>query len=160
MADPTEGDWLRFKRLGRYLKGKPRIQQLYKWQQEQNVLRVYSDAFWAGCKQSRKSILGGCIKIGEHMIKGWSKIQSLIALSSGESELYAALKAPAEGLGTMSVLSDLGWYMEGEIWGDASAALGIINGRGLGKTRHIDTGHLWIQEVVAKGRLKYEKVLG
>ena len=60
----------------------------------------------------------------------------------------------------MSVLSDLGWYMKGEVWGDASAAFGIINRRGLGKTRHIDTGHLWIQEVAAKGRLKYEKVLG
>ena len=56
-------------------------------------------------------------------------------MSSGESELYAALKAAAEGLGTMSVLSDLGWFMKGEIWGDASAALGIINRRGLGKKK-------------------------
>ena len=80
-------------------------------------MRVYSDADWAGCKQSRKSTTGGCIKIGEHTIKGWSKTQSLIALSSGESELYAALKASAERLGTMSVLSDLGLYMKGEILG-------------------------------------------
>ena len=50
--------------------------------------------------------------------------------------------------------------MKGEIWGDASAALGIINRRGFGKIRHTDTGHLWIQEVVAKGGLKLEKVLG
>ena len=50
MANPTEGDWQRLKRLGRYLKGKPRLQQVYKWQNEQTILRVYSDADWAGCK--------------------------------------------------------------------------------------------------------------
>ena len=82
------------------------------------------------------------------------------SIELGESDLYAALKASAEGLGAMSVLSDLGWYVKGEVWGDAGATLGIINRRGLGKTRHIDTGHLWIQEVAAKGRLKFEKVLG
>ena len=84
----------------------------------------------------------------------------MIVLSSGESELYAALKVAVEGLGVMSVLCDLGWYMKGEVWGDASVALGIINRRGFGKTRHIDIGHLWVQEVAAKGRPKFEKVLG
>ena len=70
MATPTEGDWQRLKRLGRYLKGKPRLQQMYKWQHEQSILKVYSDADWAGCRENRASITGGCIKIGEHTIKG------------------------------------------------------------------------------------------
>ena len=74
--------------------------------------------------------------------------------------MYATLKVAAEGLGIMSVLSDLGWRMRGEVWGDASAALGIIHRKGLGKTRHIETGHLWIQEIAAKERLKFKKVLG
>ena len=98
--------------------------------------------------------------MGKHLIKGWAKTQSLIALSSGESELYATLKAAAEGLGIIAMLSDLGIKVIGEVWGDASAALGIINRKGLGKLRHIDTGHLWIQEVAARGRLKFHKVLG
>ena len=37
--------------------------------------------------------------LGRHALKGWSKTQTLIALSSGESELYAALKPSAEALG-------------------------------------------------------------
>lgn len=84
----------------------------------------------------------------------------MIGLSSGELELYASLNATAEGLGTIAVLSDLGWRMRGDIWGDASAALGVINRRGLGKTRHIDTGHLRIQEVAATDRFKAKNVLG
>ena len=100
------------------------------------------------------------MKIGTHCIKGWSKTQSLIALSSGESEFYASLKASAETLGLIAVLKDMGWHLQGEVWGDANAALGVINRKGFGKTRHIDTGFLWIQQTVADQRLKYAKVLG
>ena len=97
---------------------------------------------------------------GSHVLKTWSKTQSLIALSSGESEFYAALKASAETLGMLSIMRDLGWTMHGEVFGDASAALGIINRKGLGRTRHIDTGLLWIQQTAAEKRLAYHKVLG
>ena len=98
--------------------------------------------------------------LGEHTLKGWSKTQTLIALSSGESKLYAALKASAEALGLVALLQDLGHSARGEVWGDASAALGIIDRRGLGKTRHIEIGFLWVQQTAADQRLKYYKVLG
>ena len=98
--------------------------------------------------------------IGTHVIKTWSKTQSLIALSSGESEFYAALKASAEGLGLLSMMKDFGWTATGQVLGDASAALGIIHRKGLGRTRHIDTGFLWIQQTAAEKRLSYGKVLG
>ena len=35
--------------------------------------------------------------IGNHLPKGWSKTQTRVALSSGESELYATLKVASEG---------------------------------------------------------------
>ena len=160
MANPTRGDWTKLKRLGRYFCGKPRLQQHYEWQGSQRTLKAYSDADWAGCKATRKSTTGGCLTIGAHVLKGWSKTQSLIALSSGESELYATLRAAAEALGVMSMLKDMGYYVSGEIWSDASAALGIIHRIGLGKTRHIDTGLLWIQQTAAEQRLRFQKVLG
>ena len=126
MAEPTNGDAQRLKRLGRYLKSKPRLQQWYEWRRSQNVVKTYSDADWAGCRQSRKSTSGGCVMIGTHNIKSWSRTQSLIALSSGESELYASLKAAAETLGILSMGKDFKWDLVGEVHGDASAALGII----------------------------------
>ena len=66
----------------------------------------------------------------------------------------------AETFGTLSMLNDFGWNMHREVWGDASVALGIISGNGLGKTRHLDTGSLWIQQVAAEERFKSAKVLG
>ena len=53
-----------------------------------------------------------------------------------------------------------GWRLRGEVWGDANAALGVINRTGLGTLIHIQTSFLWIQHVVAEQRFKYGKVLG
>ena len=123
-------------------------------------MTTFTDADWAGCKESRKSTTGGAMQAGSHTLKTWSKTQSLIALSSRESEFYAALKASAETLGMLAIMRDFGWTMHGEVFGDASAALGIIHRKGLGRTRHIDTGLLWIQQTAAEKRLAYYKVLG
>ena len=98
--------------------------------------------------------------MGQHILKSWSKTQSLIALSSSESEFYAALKASAEGLGMPSMFRDFGLKARGEVLGHASAELGIIHRKGLWRTRHIDTGMLWILQTAAKKRLQYPKVLG
>ena len=160
MASPEKGNWLQLKRLGRYLKGRPRLQQWFQWQDIPEKMKTYSDADWAGCKNTRKSTTGGCVTMGKHTLKTWSKTQSLIALSSGESELYAMIKASAESLGMLSMLKDFGLHVSGEIWGDASAAIGMINRSGLGKTRHIETGLLWIQQTAAEKQLKYGKIPG
>ena len=97
---------------------------------------------------------------GEHTIKAWSKTQAMVALSSGGSELYATVKATAEGLGVQSIFSDLGRKVDGHVWGDASAALGIINRTGLGKLRHINTSYLWIQDITARRCIEFSKILG
>jgi len=121
---------------------------------------VYSDANWAGDKQTRKSTSGGSIMLNDHWLKSWSKSQSTVALSSAESELYACVKASSEGLGMISMLRDFGVEVQGSIMSDASAALGIIARNGLGKMRHLDTNFLWIQQVNAEKRLKFGKVDG
>ena len=96
--------------------------------------------------------------LGKHTLKTWSKTQALLALSSGDNEFYAALKASAGGLGMMAMLRDFHCKVEGHVLSDASAALGIIHRRGLGRTRHI--GLLWIQQAAAEKRLAFGKVLG
>ena len=44
--------------------------------------------------------------MGGKFIKAWSKTMDILALSSGESELGALVKACSEGLGMKSLLSD------------------------------------------------------
>ena len=133
MSKPTEGDWIRLKRLGRYLAGRPRMQLMFKWQNLPDTIRGYTDADWAGDKDSRKSTTGGCVVLGSHLLKGWAKTQSLIALSSAEGELYATFRAASETLGIMSMARDMGYKLKGQILGDANAALRIIHRKGARK---------------------------
>ena len=43
---------------------------------------------------------------------------------------------------------------------DSSAALGLVHRTGLGKAKHIEIQHLWLQEAVRSGRLTVGKVWG
>ena len=50
--------------------------------------------------------------------------------------------------------------LEGEIFADASAALGIIARTGIGKVRQLRCQALWLQEVREEKRLKFTKIPG
>ena len=146
MSVPTESDWQGLKRLGRYLKGKPRLVQRFEWQEDGSELEVDADADHAGCARTRKSASGGCILRGSHCLRFWSKTQSTICLSSAESELTGAVKATAEGMGMLALMRDFGMKTRAVVAMDASAALGIVGRQGLGQIRHLDVNKLWLQQ--------------
>ena len=54
----------------------------------------------------------------------------------------------------------MGVVLSGHLLADASAALGILNRRGLGKVRHPNTNYLWVQEVMSKREVDYSKAPG
>ena len=76
-------------------------------------ITTYSDSDWAGDRQSRKSTSGGCSMLGNHLIKSWSSNQSIIALSSGEAELYAITKAACQTIGLVALAEDFGEELSG-----------------------------------------------
>ena len=142
MAKPSVLYMERVKRFGRYLVGKTRAKCWFRWQQNGN-LESYSDADWGGDRATRRSVSAGVITRGGHCLKVWTKKQQVVALSSAESELYAAVKTASEGLGIQSVAKDLG----------------ISCGRrGLGKAKHVDMQNLWIQEASKSDRSVTKKV--
>ena len=154
MKSPTEADFKDLKRLGRYLIGKPRVINTFEAQRESKVIRVFCDSDHAGCLLTRRSTTGLVIMVGKHTIKTTSNLQSTIALSSGESEFYALVKACAFGLSVQALYNDWGLTMDLVVASDSSAARGTASRRGLGKLRHVQTRYLWIQERVAKNELK------
>ena len=87
--------------------------------------------------------------IGTHLIKTYSRQQKTIALSSAEAELYALVAVSAEALGLVAYAKDLGIFLKGTMYTDASAALGIAQRRGLGRVRHVQTQALWVQQAHA-----------
>ena len=95
---------------------------------------------------------------GAHVLKSWSSTQQVIALSSGEAELYALIKAAAQVKGLMSVMMDFGKTLNCTVCTDATAALGMVHRVGLGRTRHVDVQYLWIQHEVQEKSLTVQKV--
>ena len=87
-------------------------------------------------------------------------MQNLVAMSSAEAELYGTVRASCELLGVRSLARDYGRWLDGRLYADASAALGIIHRQGLGKLRHLDTSTLWVQQAARAKLIEYIKVPG
>ena len=102
----------------------------------------------------------GVIFLQSHYINSYSTTQKIIALSSAEAELYGMIKGSAHALGMKSLVADFGIDTKINIHTDASAARGIVNRKGLGKLRHIETNQLWIQDKVRDGTIKIFKCKG
>ncbi len=98
--------------------------------------------------------------LGSHTVMVWSSTQGVVALSSGEAELYALTKGAANTLGMISLAMDFGMHLDGRAHSDASAAIGMVNRTGAGKLRHVRVQYLWIQDMVRRGELGVSKVLG
>ena len=160
MSAPCNGDWAPLKRIGKFLKGTPRLVTLYEWQDMPTGFDCFTDSNWAGCRATRKSTSGAAFMHGKHLLKSYSRTQSNIALSSAEAELYATVVGASEGLGFKAMGKDFGKSLEVRIHVDASAAIGIAQRKGLGKLRHLDTQALWIQDALRTRRVNVEKVLG
>ena len=160
MSSPTGKSWEKLVRVGKYLLRNPRMVLAFNWQEAESEFQVYSDANWAGCHKTRKSTSGGVVMLGSHVIKTWSRNQSTVALSSAESEFNATIKAAAEGLGMVAMAADFGDDRKIRMHVDASAALGVIQRKGIGKIRHLHTGSLWIQEQQLRNTITFAKIKG
>ena len=160
MSKPTTGSLRRLQRLGRYLKGRPRLVWHFDMQEPPSTLDVYTDSDWAGCRKSRKSTSGGTVMLGTHCLKTWSKTQALVAKSSGEAELYGVVRGATESLGMSTLIKDFGSDIRIQMHLDASAAKGIVERMGISKLRHIDVNVLWLQETTARKIVPLAKIPG
>ena len=98
--------------------------------------------------------------LGKHLMKHWAVTQATVALSSGEAELYAMVRAAAEAIGFRSLCRDLGVEVRIHLHSDSSAAIGISGRSGIGRVRHLEVAGLWIQDRVRLGDLTLHKING
>ena len=93
MQKPAAQSMTNLQRLGRHLKTRPRLVQLFVEQTSTaNVVRldVYGDSDHAKCLKTRKSTTGMVLMRDAHCLKVSSHTQSTISLSSGVMELSNA----------------------------------------------------------------------
>ena len=120
-------------------------------------MRVYglADADHASDEETRRSVSCSQEFFGGHLIDCEAIRQACIALSSGESELYALTLCSARVLFLHSLLQGFGFshLATPEAYSDSSAARGIAGRSGVGRIKHMATRHLWLQEARATGRI-------
>ena len=107
MSQPTAGAMCRLKRLGRFLKYRPRCVQVFKQQEPPKFLTCRVDSDFAGCLTTRKSTSTTQLLHESHSLRSSAATQSVQALSSGEAEFHALVKGGSFCLGGVSMLKDL-----------------------------------------------------
>ena len=95
---------------------------------------------------------------GGHLICHWARTQQLIALSSAEAELNAAVKAAQEGLGVAHLEEEFGRWLVVQLYGDSSANHGMIQRQGAGKVKHLTVRQLWLQQQSELGVCIHNKI--
>ena len=99
--------------------------------------------------------------VGSRHIRTYSQTQSVIAKSSGESELYTVVRASTEGLGILTLLRVFGMHFTKVRLGiDVSATIAMAQLAGLNKVRHVEVDVLWIQDQVARRMLPISMIPG
>ena len=128
ISSPREMDWTALKHLGRYLVGKPECVWLFDYQEfDQLKLDSIVDANWAdGATESRKSIDSVHEFLGGHLTEASNCTQQVIAISSGESELYGLVRGAASLMQMSELLTKCGYDLVKTVYSDSSAARGMV----------------------------------
>jgi len=164
LGKASEADMSALKRLARYLCGSSHLQLHFAGKWSRGDLVTYTDANWATCRNTRRSTSGVVVTLGGDVLFSGSKTQTSVALSSGESELYAVNAGASEALYLHQLLSealpeDARPSRCPTILIDASATLGMVDRIGLGgRAKHIEVRQLWLQERTRCGDLVVKKI--
>jgi hypothetical protein len=118
---------------------------------EGSDLRLLTDSDWAGCKVTRRSTSGTVVFLGKHILTFSCRMQKSTALSSGEAELIAQTDGLTETIGIARLLMEQDMNMKVESFCDSSAAKGTLQRLGAGRIKHLETRHLWGQDMVSRG---------
>jgi len=119
------------------------------------TLDVYADASWAPqASLGRRSVSGIAIFYRGCLIKGISRVQGCVSLSSCEAELRAILTAVQESEGLATLIGQLaGSKVEIRLHTDSSSARAVLLNRGLSRrVRHLDIAVCYLQERIQEAQ--------
>ena len=123
----------------------------------------YVDAAYGTDSTTRRSVTGYAFLLCGGAVAHRSKLQSIVATSSTESEFIAAVQAAKTAKYLRSVLFELGFPQEGptRLYEDNQAAILMTNAnKPTPRSRHIDIQHFALQEWKQHGDVIMEHVPG
>ena len=163
LASPTLADLTRAKKVLRYLKGTREL-NLYltipalKSNDLNKTLKHitgYSDADWAGDPVTRKSTSCTLCYVDQFPLSSECRGQGTVALSSGESEIYALGALSAELIFAQAMLKEIGLSFLIHARANSSAARAVATKQGASrKMKHLHTRFSFIQDLVTMSSVK------
>lgn len=135
-------------RILRYLKGTADRGVLFK-KNDHHKIQTYTDADWAGDRDSRKSTSGYFTLVGGNLVTWKSKKQKVVALSSAEAEFREIAKGIAEVLWLRKLLRELGYLSSDscKFYCDNNVAISISeNPVQHDRTKHVKVDRHFIKE--------------
>ncbi|GKB32804.1 retrovirus-related pol polyprotein from transposon TNT 1-94 [Tanacetum coccineum] len=154
-AKPTEKHLKEVKRIFRYLRGTVNTGLWYS--KDSGIeLTGFSDADYAGCKDTFKSTSGGAQFLGEKLVSWSSKKQDCTALSTAEAEYVSLSVCCAQVLWMRTQLTDYGFHFNKiPIYCDSKSAIAIsCNPVQHSRTKHIAVRYHFIKEHVEMGTIE------
>ncbi|GJY23649.1 ribonuclease H-like domain-containing protein [Tanacetum coccineum] len=145
-----------------YLKGAPGKGIRYKYPDIKDTICGYSDADWAKCLKTRKSVTGYCVFFNNCLISWKSKKQNTISKSSTEAEYRSLSSATCEVIWIQKLLMDLKSKvtLPIDLFCDNKSALQLaINHVFHERSKHFEIDVHFIKEKIAKGLLNKKKDL-
>ena len=120
-------------------------------------LKAYCDADWVACIDTRKSILGFYVFLGDSLISWKCKKQQVVLRSSAESEYRAMAIVTSEILWLIALFKTFGVHYTQPIYlyCDSKAALCIAaNPVYHERTKHVEVDCHFIREKIQAGAIK------
>jgi hypothetical protein len=143
-------------RVVRYLKHNPGRGLMFPRSSELQILG-YSDADWAGCIDTRKSISGYCFFIGNSLVSWKAKKQITVSRSSSEAEYRALSTATCELIWMLFLMKDLNIASTRPpvLYCDNQSALHIASNPVFHeRTKHLEIDCHLVREKVQQGLLR------
>uniref|UniRef100_M1ANG9 Integrase catalytic domain-containing protein n=1 Tax=Solanum tuberosum TaxID=4113 RepID=M1ANG9_SOLTU len=160
MQDPREPHLQAAFHILRYLKADPTLGIFMSQDQSYNV-KAYCDSDWAACPDTRKSVSGYIVLLGNSPLSWKSKKQETISLSSAEAEYRALRKVAGELVWLSRLLTELTLQlpMPIEVYCDSQSALHIARNPVFHeRTKHIEVDCHFVRNLLQSGLISLHHI--
>jgi len=155
--NPTVDDWNKVIKIFNYLKGNTNYGLYFT---KDKTIKAYSDADYAGDKDSRRSTSGFMITIGNSPISWSSKLQHCVSTSTAESEYYSLSECSKHCIWIKNMLNELHQNnKEINIYVDNRATIHMSKNVLINqKSKHIDIRYHHVRELIADKKIKLNHI--